>query len=128
MPFVQLLLKSLMIVDGEALLLHAGRRPLIHSPHGLIELTGHELSRGAVAAILNQLLPVSEQCALAELGAAQHEIVDVPGLPGECFNVVAAEDDGDLWVEVRRGLRAVSVSARRTVQARAAGSPAAVLP
>jgi hypothetical protein len=128
MAFVQLLLKSLMIVDGEALVLHAGRRPVIHSPHGSIELTGRELSRDAIASILNHLLPVSEQCALAELGAAQHEIVDVPGLPGECFNVVAAGDGDELWVEVRRGLRAVSVNVRRTVQVRAAGNPAAGRP
>jgi hypothetical protein len=33
-----------------------------------------------------------------------------------------------LWVEVRRGLRAVSVNVRRTVQVRAAGNPAAGRP
>src|SRR5438128_1399095 len=114
MSLVPALLQSIVRVDGDALVLHAGEKPYVVSPTGQMELASRPLSLDAVIGIVNQLLPTEMQQALVEFGAIQYELSALDDFPGEHFTVIAARGGDDLWTEVRR---------RRAVVEKAAPPP-----
>ena len=101
MSLVPSLLRAIVLVDGEALVLHVGDKPYVLSDAGQIDLAARGLTHEAVVGVITELLPPESQRALQELGAAQHEL-DLPEFPGEHFSVVAARGGDDVWVEIRR--------------------------
>src|SRR5438132_12608494 len=102
MSLVPRLLGSIVRVDGDALVLHAGEKPYVVAPTGQIELANRPLSLDAVNGIVNQLLPAEMQQALIEFGAIQYELPASDDFPGEHFAVIAARGGDDLWTEIRR--------------------------
>jgi twitching motility protein PilT len=102
MSLVPSLLRAIVMIDGEALVLHVGDKPYVLSPTGQVDLAARGLTYDAVAGVIAQLLPTDAQRALQEFGAAQHELMEFPEFPGEHFNVVAARGGDDVWVEIRR--------------------------
>jgi twitching motility protein PilT len=104
MSLVPSLLRAIVTIDGEALVLHVGDRPYVLASSGQIDLAARSLSHDEVTSAIAQLLPDDARRALQDLGAAQHELADLPEFPGEQFNVVAARGGEDVWVEIRRRL------------------------
>jgi twitching motility protein PilT len=102
MSLVPSVLRAIVTIDGEALVLHVGDRPYVLSSSGQIDLATRPLTHDEVTSAIAQLLPDEALRSLHELGAAQHELVDVFEFPGEHFNVVAARGGDDVWVEIRR--------------------------
>jgi twitching motility protein PilT len=102
MSLVPALLRAIVLIDGEALVLHVGDKPYVLSSAGQVDLAPRGLTYDAVASVIAELLPADAQRALQELGAAQHELTDLAEFPGEHFSVVAARGGDDVWVEIRR--------------------------
>lgn len=123
MTLVSPLLRSLLLVDGEAFVFRAGDTPHVLSPCGRIDVSDTALDRHAVAALVAQLLPDDVRSALDAVGAAQHELRDLEDFPGERFNITAASAPDDVWIEIRRGYRNTLDGVR--VAAPAAAAPAA---
>jgi twitching motility protein PilT len=98
-------LRSLLLIDGEALVFRAGEMPHVLSPAGRVDLSDSALDRSSVSALIGELLPDEAQHALDAVGAAQHELQDLPEFPGERFNIIAASGANEVWIEVRRGYR-----------------------
>lgn len=104
MSLVPSLLRAIILIDGEALVLHVGDKPYVLSESGQIDLAPRGLTHDTITAVIAELLPPDLQRALHDLGAAQHEL-DLPDFPGEHFSVVAARGGDDVWVEIRRRFR-----------------------
>lgn len=105
MSLVPSLLRAIVLVDGDALVLHAGAQPYVTSAAGQIDLPGNDMSSDAVSDVIAQLLPPDSQQALTTHGAAQCDITGLTDFPGERFQVVATNAAGALAVEIRRGDR-----------------------
>ena len=102
MSFVPCLLQAIVKVDGEAFVMHAGDKPYVVSPSGLIEFASSGLTLHALNDIVGQLLPAEIQHSLDEVGAVQYTLPPMDEFPTEHFIVVAARGGDDVWVEIRR--------------------------
>ena len=102
MTLVPSLLQAIVIMDGEALVLHVGERPYVVTDEGQITISNAPLSRAAVDDVLGELLPADSRRAFEDLGATQCEVPVSPAMPDEHFAVVAARGGDDVWVEIRR--------------------------
>jgi twitching motility protein PilT len=104
MSLVPSLLRAIILIDGEALVLHVGEKPYVLSESGQIDLAPRGLTHDTIAGVIAELLPPDLQRTLQDLGAAQYEL-DLPEFPGEHFSIVAARGGDDVWVEIRRRFR-----------------------
>lgn len=102
MSLLPSLLRAIVQMDGDSLVLHAGERPYVVSEAGQVELAATGITPEAIAGVIEQLMPADTRRALSEFGRAQHELIDVPDLPGERFHVAASNAGGGLSVEIRR--------------------------
>jgi len=102
MTVVPSLLQSIVLMDGEALVLHVGDKPYVVAESGQVSLANTGLTAEAIAEVLEQLLPADSRRALAEVGATQCVLPPDPLFPDEQFSVVAARGGDDVWVEIRR--------------------------
>jgi len=102
MTFVPSLLQAIVLMDGDALVMHVGDRPYVVTDNGHASLASDPLSASALANIIEQLLPEESQRVLKEIGATQCVLPEDPLFPGERFSVVAARGGDDVWVEIRR--------------------------
>ena len=102
MTFVPSLLQAIVLMDGDALVMHVGDRPYVVTDKGQASLASEPLSEGAIANIIEQLLPEESQRVLKEIGATQCVLPEDPLFPRERFSVVAARGGNDVWVEIRR--------------------------
>ena len=113
MTLVPSLLQAIVLMDGEALVLHVGDKPYVVAESGQVSLTNQPLNAGTVSEIIAELLPAESMRALEELGATQCVLPDHPLFPDERFSVVAARGGDGLWLEIRR----LDTSARRAATA-----------
>ena len=74
-----------------------------------------------MAGLLGQLLSPDAAKSLEDLGAVEHELPALQGVPREAFTVVAARGGDDIWIEIRRQRRVTPAAAPTPV----AESPAA---
>lgn len=111
MSLLPSLLRSIVLLEGEALILHVGEKPYVVCAAGQVDLAPAGMTVDGVAGIVAEILPQESQRALQQLGAAQHELTDLPEYPLEQFSVVAARGGSDIWVEIRRRPRAVDETA-----------------
>lgn len=102
MTLVPSLLQAIVIMDGEALVLHVGERPYVVTDDGQITISNTPLSRAAVDDVLDELLPADSRRAFDDHGATQCEVPVAREMPDERFAVVAARGGDDVWVEIRR--------------------------
>ncbi|MGE0448330.1 MAG: type IV pilus twitching motility protein PilT [Vicinamibacterales bacterium] len=102
MTLVQSLLQAIVLMDGEALVLHVGDRPYVVSQNGQISLAKSGMTKESIAAVIRELLPPDSQRALREVGATQCVLPHNPQFSSERFVVVAARGGDDMWVEIRR--------------------------
>jgi twitching motility protein PilT len=102
MTLVPSLLQSIVLMDGEALVLHVGDRPYVVAESGQVSLSNTGLTATAITEVLDELLPVEASRALADVGATQCVLPPNPLFPTERFSVVAARGGDDVWVEIRR--------------------------
>ena len=117
MSLVPALLRAIVMIDGEALVLHVGDKPYVLSSTGQVDLAPRALTYDAVASVIAELLPDESQRALHEFGAAQHDLNELGEFPGEQFNIVAARGGDDVWVEIRRRHQSESARAAEPVTA-----------
>jgi twitching motility protein PilT len=130
------LLDAIVRLDGEALIMHAGEKPFVvlssasessfRGPlsWGQVELSSRPLTTEALLGMLSQMLSSDQSRMLDEVGAIEHEIA-APGHSGERFIVTAARGGDDVWVEVRRRVKAAPAAA---VDARGEHVPAPPAP
>ena len=102
MTLVPSLLQAIVIMDGEALVLHVGERPYVVTDGGQVTISNAALTPAAVDDVLAELLPADSRRALDEHGATQCELPATAEVPAERFAVVAARGGDDVWVEIRR--------------------------
>lgn len=102
MTLVPSLLQAIVIMDGEALVLHVGERPYVVTDDGQVTISNAPFSRAAVDDVLDELLPADSRRAFDDLGATQCEVPVTREMPDERFAVVAARGGDDVWVEIRR--------------------------
>lgn len=102
MTLVKSLLQAIVLMDGEALVLHVGDRPYVVSQTGQINLANSGMTAESITAVIQELLPPAAQRALEQVGATQCVLADNPQFPGERFVVVAARGGSDVWLEIRR--------------------------
>lgn len=102
MTLVKSLLQAIVLMDGEALVLHVGDRPYVVSGTGQINLANSGMTAESITAVIEELLPRDAQRALADVGATQCVLPPNPQFPGERFIVVAARGGSDVWLEIRR--------------------------
>ena len=122
MSLVPALLRAIVLIDGEALVLHVGDKPYVLSSAGQVDLAPRGLTYDAVTSVIAELLPADPQRALQDLGAAQHELTELPEFPGEHFSVVAARGGDDVWVEIRRRHHGAGDKARNEASAASVAS------
>lgn len=102
MTLVPSLLQAIVLMDGEALVLHVGDKPYVVAESGQIALANAPLTHEAISAVIDELLPPDSRKLFDELGATQCVVPEGASVPQECFSVVAARGGDDLWVEIRR--------------------------
>ena len=102
MTFVPSLLQAIVLMDGDALVMHVGDRPYVVTERGQSSLASDPLTAEAIAGVLEQLLPDESRRILDEVGATQCVLPENPLFPRERFSVVAARGGDDVWVEIRR--------------------------
>lgn len=102
MTLVPSLLQAIVIMDGEALVLHVGERPYVVTDDGQVTISNAPLSRAAVDDVLDELLSADSRRAFDDHGATQCEVPVTREMPDERFAVVAARGGDDVWVEIRR--------------------------
>src|SRR5262245_6792534 len=102
MTLVPSLLQAIVLMDGEALVLHVGDKPYVVAESGQVSLANAPLTHEAISAVIDELLPPDSRRLFDEVGATQCVVPESAALPGECFSVVAARGGDDLWVEIRR--------------------------
>ena len=100
--FVPSLLQAIVLMDGDALVMHVGDRPYVVTERGQSSLAGDPLTAEVIAGVLEQLLPDESRRILDEVGATQCVLPENPLYPRERFSVVAARGGDDVWVEIRR--------------------------
>ena len=102
MTLVPSLLQAIVLMDGEALVLHAGEMPYVVTESGQVTIANAPLGRSAIEDVLAELLPADCQRDFADVGATQCVLPENPSVPAERFSVVAARGGQDVWVEIRR--------------------------
>jgi len=116
MTLVPSLLQALVLMDGEALVLHVGDKPYVVAESGQVSLANAPLTADAIGDVIEELLPAESKRLLDDVGATQCALSENHLFPGEHFSVVAARGGDDLWLEVRR----MQESPRRGVEPGAA--------
>jgi twitching motility protein PilT len=102
MTLVPSLLQALVLMDGEALVLHVGDKPYVVAESGQVSLANAPLTADAIADVIEELLPAESMRLLDDVGATQCALPENHLFPEERFSVVAARGGDDLWLEVRR--------------------------
>lgn len=102
MTLVPSLLQAIVLMDGEALVLHVGDKPYVVSDSGQTNLSNAGMTAEALTQLLQDLLPADALRALEDVGATQCVLPEQPQFPDERFSVVAARGGDDIWVEIRR--------------------------
>ena len=102
MTLVPSLLQALVLMDGEALVLHVGDKPYVVAESGQVSLANAPLTADAIGEVIEELLPAESKRVLDEVGATQCALPENHLFPAERFSVVAARGGDDLWLEVRR--------------------------
>jgi twitching motility protein PilT len=102
MTLVPTLLQALVLMDGEALVLHVGDKPYVVAESGQVSLANAPLTADAIGDVIEELLPAESKRVLDEVGATQCALPENHLFPAERFSVVAARGGDDLWLEVRR--------------------------
>ena len=102
MTCVPSLLQAIVLMDGDALVMHVGDKPYVVTERGQSSLASDPLTAEAIAGVLEQLLPDESRRILDEVGATQCVLPENPLFPRERFSVVAARGGDDVWVEIRR--------------------------
>jgi len=102
MTLVPSLLQAIILMDGEALVLHVGDKPYVVADSGQVNLANTPMTASAVADVVDELLPPESKRALADVGATQCILPEHPSFPRERFSVVAARGGDDVWLEIRR--------------------------
>jgi twitching motility protein PilT len=102
MTLVPSLLQAIVLMDGEALVLHVGEKPYVVAESGQVSLANAPLTAEAISGVIDELLPADARRLLDEVGATQCVVPENPLLPDERFSIVAARGGDDLWVEIRR--------------------------
>ena len=104
MTLVPSLLQAIVLMDGEALVLHVGDKPYVVAESGQVTLANTPLTATSIGEVIHELLPPESRRVLEEVGATQCLLPENPLFPGERFSVVAARGGNDLWLEIRRSL------------------------
>ena len=102
MTLVPSLLQALVLMDGEALVLHVGDKPYVVAESGQVSLANAPLTADAIGEVIDELLPAESKRLLDEVGATQCALPENHLFPAERFSVVAARGGDNLWLEVRR--------------------------
>lgn len=102
MTLVSSLLQAIVLMDGEALVLHVGDRPHVIAESGQVNLASSGMTSEALTEIIQELLPADARRALDDVGATQFVLEENPQFPRERFSVVAARGGDDIWLEIRR--------------------------
>lgn len=103
---VPIALRTLMLIDGQALVLHAGDTPHVLSNRGRVNLTDVGLVPQAVTDFLGRVILDADRRVVS--GEGRLALADPPEYPGEHFDVVAAHSAGDCRVEIRRTPRSAT--------------------
>jgi twitching motility protein PilT len=131
------LLEAIARLDGDALVMHVGEKPYVVTTSdaanefrgplawGQVELSSRVLTSEAVAAMLDQILPIEQRAALAEFGATEYDVV--AGNPAERFTIVAAQGGEDVWLEVRRLAKQDAAAASSQSDTAAGRDPASAM-
>jgi twitching motility protein PilT len=102
MTLVPSLLQALVLMDGEALVLHVGDKPYVVAETGQVSLANAPLTPDAISEVIEELLPADSRRMFDDVGATQCVLPENQLFPAERFSVVAARGGDDLWLEVRR--------------------------
>jgi twitching motility protein PilT len=102
MTLVPSLLQAIVLMDGEALVLHVGEKPYVVAESGQVSLANTPLTTESIGDVIEELLPAESRRALEEVGATQCVLPENPLFPRERFSVVVARGGDDLWLEIRR--------------------------
>ena len=102
MTLVPSLLQAIVLMDGEALVLHVGDKPYVVAESGQVSLANEPLTAEAIGQVIDELLPPESLRLLADAGATQCVLPVNTQFPNETFSVVAARGGDDLWLEIRR--------------------------
>jgi twitching motility protein PilT len=110
MTLVPSLLQAIVLMDGEALVLHVGDKPYVIAENGQVSLSNAPMSTEAIAEVIDELLPDDARRVLEDVGATQCVLPSNPLFPSERFSVVAARGGDDVWLEIRRTIDSESRS------------------
>jgi twitching motility protein PilT len=113
MTLVPSLLQAIVLMDGEALVLHVGDKPYVIAESGQVSLANAPMTTESIAEVIEALLPPESKRLLDDVGATQCVLPEHPLVPGERFSIVAARGGDDLWLEIRR----TTVEARADAEA-----------
>jgi len=102
MTLVPSLLQAIVLMDGEALVLHVGDKPYVVAESGQVSLANEPLTAEAIGQVIDELLPPESLRLLTDVGATQCVLPVNTQFPNETFSVVAARGGDDLWLEIRR--------------------------
>src|SRR6478672_6899034 len=102
MTLVPSLLQAIVLMDGEALVLHVGDKPYVVAESGQVSLANAPLTADVIGDVIEELLPVESRRLLDDVGATQCALPENQLFPEEHFTVVAARGGDDLWLEIRR--------------------------
>ncbi len=126
MTLVPSLLQAIVLMDGEALVLHVGDKPYVVAESGQVSLANEPLTAEAIGQVIDELLPPESRRLLDDVGATQCVLPVNSQFPNETFSVVAARGGDDLWLEIRRVNATAAAQAPDTAtDAAAAIAPAA---
>ena len=99
---VDLLLKTLVEAEAEAVVMRSGEVPFMVAGSANRPLARRALTTGAVDRIITALLPSDNRAALADVGSATYQLPHQAGWPLEDFTVEASQSGADSLVEIRR--------------------------
>lgn len=102
MSLVPSLLQAIVLMDGEALVLHVGDKPYVVSDAGQVNLSNSGMTAESINEVLQELLPSEALRTLDDVGATQCVVSNLAQFPHEQFSIVAARGGDDVWVEIRR--------------------------
>ena len=102
MTLVPSLLQAIVLMDGEALVLHVGDKPYVVAESGQVSLANAPLTAESIGQVIDELLPPESRRLLDDVGATQCVLPTHPQFPSETFSVVAARGGDDLWLRDHR--------------------------
>ncbi|HUR33660.1 MAG TPA: ATPase, T2SS/T4P/T4SS family [Vicinamibacterales bacterium] len=102
MTLVPSLLQAIVLMDGEALVLHVGDKPYVVAESGQVSLANTHLTAEAISDVIDELLPAESRRVFEDVGATQCVLPEYPQFPDQRFSVVAARGGDDVWLEIRR--------------------------